>query len=95
VSQRVAQVESHVARVLAAAIPTLNDPRLPLIVTVERVRVTPDLLHARVAVSCIGEVAPVLEALNRAKGYLQRQIAAELRLKRTPLLEFVDGTTNF
>jgi ribosome-binding factor A len=94
-SQRTAQVESAISRVLSAAIPSLNDPRLPIIVTVERVRITPDLLHAKVAVSAMGEIAPVLEALNHAKGYLQRQVAGELRLKRTPLLEFIDGSSTF
>lgn len=90
-SQRVSQVESGVARVLSSAIPLLSDPRLPIIITVERVRVTADLLHATVFVSCIGEIAPVIEALNHAKGFLQRQIATEMRLKRTPLLEFQDS----
>jgi ribosome-binding factor A len=93
VSQRTAQVESAVARVLGHAIPMLSDPRLPIIVTVERVRISPDLLHATVFVSCIGEIAPTLEALNHAKGFLQRQIANEVRLKRTPLLSFEDGSS--
>lgn len=91
-TMRVAQVESAVTRVLASAIGQLSDPRLPLIVTVERVRITPDLLHARVYVSCFGkEVAPVVAALNHAKGFLQRQISLEMSLKRTPILEFFDA----
>ncbi len=91
-SQRVAQVQAGVARVLSSAILLLSDPRLPTIVTVEGVRVSPDLLHATVFVSCIGEIGPALEALNHAKGFLQRQIAQEMRLKRTPLLEFEDAS---
>lgn len=87
-SQRVMQVESGIQKVLSQSIPNLSDPRLPIIVTVERVRVSADLMHAKVYVSCIGEIAGVLDALNGAKGFLQRDLAAELRLKRTPLLEF-------
>ena len=36
-----------------------------------------------------------LQALQSAHGFLQRRIAGELRLKRTPTLEFVyDETTD-
>jgi ribosome-binding factor A len=87
-SQRVAQVEAAIERVLSRAIPELSDPRLPIIVTIERVQITPDLLHARVYISSLGEIEPVVAALNHAKGFLQRQIAHDIRLKRTPLLEF-------
>jgi ribosome-binding factor A len=92
VSTRTSQVESAIARVLGNAILELSDPRLPMIVSVERVRISPDLLHATVFVSCIGEINPTLEALNHAKGFLQRRIANEIHMKRTPLLQFEDGT---
>lgn len=87
-TQRTAQVEAAIERVLSRAIGELSDPRLPLIITIERVQITPDLLHARVFVSSLDDVASAVEALNHAKGFLQRQIAHEIRLKRTPLLEF-------
>jgi ribosome-binding factor A len=87
-SQRTAQVEASIARALSSAIHELHDPRLPIIVTVERVRISADLLHAKVFISSIGDTGQAVEALDHAKGYLQRQIAAELKLKRTPLLEF-------
>ncbi len=89
-TMRVSQVEAAIERVLSRAIPELSDPRLPMIVTIERVRITPDLLHATVFVSSLGEVASAVAALNHAKGFLQRQIASEIRLKRTPLLEFAE-----
>ncbi|MFN3266711.1 MAG: 30S ribosome-binding factor RbfA [Deinococcales bacterium] len=94
-SQRTAQIEAAIERVLARAIPELSDPRLPLIVTIERVQITPDLLHAKVFISSLDDVAPVVEALNHAKGFLQRQIAHEIRLKRTPLLEFLSAASPF
>jgi ribosome-binding factor A len=91
-SQRISQVEAVIARVLSNAIRELNDPRLPIIITIERVRISTDLINAKVFVSALGEVEPMLEALNGAKGLLQRAIAREVQLKRTPLLEFYDAT---
>ncbi|MCW3027681.1 MAG: rbfA [Solirubrobacterales bacterium] len=68
------------------------------------VRTSADLRHARVYVSVLGDGgAPsepdqreaTLEGLRSAHGYLQGRIAGELRLKRTPTLEFVyDDTTD-
>jgi ribosome-binding factor A len=94
-SQRTSQVEAVIARVLSNAIRELSDPRLPIIITIERVRISTDLINAKVFVSAMGEITPVLEALNGAKGLLQRAIAREVQLKRTPLLEFLDATSNF
>lgn len=93
-SQRGSHVESVIARVLSNAIHELNDPRLPIIVTIERVRISSDLMNAKVFVSGLGEITPMLEALNGAKGLLQRAIAHEVRMKRTPLLEFLAASDN-
>ena len=81
----------------------LKDPRVGF-VTVTDVRTSPDLRHARVYVSVLGEGgAPSdeerreasLEGLRSAHGFLQGRVAAELRMKRTPTLEFVyDDTTD-
>lgn len=83
------QVQAQLARVLSAAIAELRDPRVPLIVTVERVAVTSDYGLARVYVSAIGsDMAGLLDALTRARGHLQREVAAQVKLRRTPTLEF-------
>jgi ribosome-binding factor A len=75
----------------------LKDPRVGF-VTVTDVRTSPDLSHARVYVSVLGGShtrAETLEGLSHAHGYLQRRIAGELHLKRTPTLEFAyDDTTD-
>jgi ribosome-binding factor A len=94
-SQRTSQVESTIARVLSNAIHELSDPRLPIVITIERVQISTDLMNAKVFVSGLGEVTPMLEALNGAKGLLQRAIAREVRMKRTPLLEFLDAANSF
>ena len=83
------QVQAQLARVLSVAISELRDPRVPLIVTVERVAVTSDYGLARVYVSAIGaDMTELLEALARARGHLQREVAAQVKMRRTPMLEF-------
>jgi ribosome-binding factor A len=86
------RVDEAVREVLGDAVShDLKDPRVGF-VTVTEVRTSPDLRHARVFVSVFGtpdERAASLEGLRSAHGVLQARIARELRLKRTPALEFV------
>lgn len=69
----------------------LKDPRIGF-VTVTGVETTPDLRHARVFVSVFGsqqQQESTLAGLSSSHAHLQRHLASELRLKRTPTLEFV------
>ena len=69
----------------------LRDPRIGF-VTVTSVDTSPDLRHARVYVSVLGtddERAATMAGLESAHGVLQQTVAAELRMKHTPTLEFV------
>jgi ribosome-binding factor A len=86
------RVNEAVREVLSARLAEgLKDPRIGF-VTVTAVDTSPDLRHARVFVSVLGDAEQrdqTLAGLGSSHGYLQAQIAAELRLKRTPTLEFV------
>lgn len=84
------QLERSLARLLAEEIPSLKDPRIPLVVTVERVKLSNDRRNARVQVSTLDSQSEpeMLEALNRAGGFLQRRVASELELRLTPRLSF-------
>ena len=84
------RVNESVRAVLADAIGGLKDPRIGF-VTITGVATSPDLRQATVYVSVLGSEkkrARSLEGLDAAHGILQRQIATELRLKRTPQLTF-------
>ncbi len=95
-SDRMRRVNEAMREVLSAAITTeLKDPRVGF-VTVTAVETSPDLRHARVFVSVLGnpgERRRSLKALDSAHGYLQRRVAAELRMKNTPLIQFVYDET--
>ena len=83
------QVQSQLTRVISEAISQLRDPRVPMIVTIERISMTGDYGIARIYVSAMNaDMDELLEALHHAKGFLQRQVAEHVRMRRTPVLEF-------
>ena len=85
------RVDEAVRAVLSDAISTdLKDPRVGF-VTVTGVKTSPDLRHARVYVSVLGDASEreaSLDGLRSAHGFLQGRVAAELTLKHTPALTF-------
>jgi ribosome-binding factor A len=104
---RMRRVDEAIRQVLGDAVAgDLKDPRVGF-VTVTDVRTSPDLRHARVYVSVLGsdggagrvstpeEREATLDGLRSGHGFLQARVAGELRLKRTPTLEFFyDDTTD-
>ena len=89
---RIRRVNEAVREVLSEAITTeLKNPRVGF-VTVTAVDTSPDLRHARVFVSVLGdekEREESLAGLTSAHSYLQSRVASRLRLKHTPKLDFV------
>jgi len=88
---RMRRVDEAVRAVLSEAITKdLQDPRVGF-VTVTGVKTSPDLRHARVYVSVLGDEharADSLVGLRSAHGFLQGRVAAELKIKHTPTLTF-------
>jgi ribosome-binding factor A len=89
---RMRRVNEAVREVLSAHITEdLKDPRIGF-VTVTAVETSPDLRHARVYVSVLGddaERAEALTGLQSSAGFLQSKLGAELTMKRTPTLQFL------
>ncbi|HEV3093703.1 MAG TPA: 30S ribosome-binding factor RbfA [Solirubrobacteraceae bacterium] len=94
---RMRRVDEAIRQVIGDALARdLKDPRVGF-VTVTDVKTSSDLSHARVYVSVFGSEqarAETLDGLRHAHGFLQRRIAGELRLKRTPTLEFAYDDTS-
>ncbi len=95
-TERMRRVDEAVREVLSDVLSDdLKDPRVGF-VTVTDVKTSPDLRHARVYVSVLGDdeaSAASLEGLESAHGVLQRRVGTELRLKHTPTLQFIDDDT--
>jgi ribosome-binding factor A len=86
------RIDEVMRKVIGSAIASdLEDPRIGF-VTVTSVKTSPDLRSARVYVSVLGDEAAradTLAGLDSAHGLLQQAIGRELRMKRTPTLQFV------
>jgi ribosome-binding factor A len=89
---RMRRVNEAVREVLSSRLTAgLKDPRIGF-VTVTAVDTSPDLRQARVYVSVLGteeERAETMAGLASSQGFLQAALGSELRMKRTPTLEFV------
>jgi ribosome-binding factor A len=68
----------------------IADPRLKG-VTVTEVRLDPELMFADVYVNALGDesrAGEVMNALERARGFLRREVGKSMRLRSTPELHF-------
>jgi ribosome-binding factor A len=95
-SKRTEQVGEEIQRILSEVIQyELKDPRVGF-ATIVGVDVSGDLQHAKVRVSVMDETerADTIEGLERAKGFMRRRVAQELRHLRTvPELHIVLDTS--
>jgi ribosome-binding factor A len=86
--ERVAdQIRDEITSMLAREV---HDPGIGFL-TVTRVQMSPDLQLARVYYTTLGSETQrkaTAKALQRATGFLRRQIGERLRLRRVPVLEF-------
>lgn len=67
----------------------VKDPRIGFM-TITNVEVSPDLQQAKVWVSILGdeeETKEALEALEKAKGFLRKELGRRVRLRYTPQLK--------
>ena len=91
-SRRVEKAAEAIRTVVSMAILTeLSDPRVQD-VTVTYVEVSPDLRHAKVHVSVMGDETHQklsLRGLQSAAGFLQAKIAERIDIRYTPKLSFL------
>ncbi len=94
-SRRVERVNHAMREELATLLlREVKDPRVAL-VSITAVDVSPDLRHAEVYFSCLGDETKRSEAkagLDRASGFLRAQLSKRLQLRHTPDLHFVADT---
>ncbi len=69
----------------------VNDPRLTSLISITKVSTSPDLKHAKVFISTLGDKVnknEILQGFTAASGFLRRQLANRLKLKHMPELSF-------
>jgi ribosome-binding factor A len=95
-SKRTLQVSDEMQRILSEVIQyELKDPRVGF-ATVVGVDMSADLQHATVRISVMDETqrADTMEGLQRAKGFMRRRVAQELRhLRAVPELHLMLDTS--
>lgn len=90
-TRRSARVDELLRELVAEIVREIRDPRVGF-VTIMDVSTSPDLRHARVYVSVLGddeERAGTLQALQNASGWVQGRVAEQIRLRYHPRIEFV------
>ncbi len=87
-SERVAElIHNHLSQLLLMEV---RDPRLQGL-TITDVRLDREIEHATIYINALGEEDrqdEVLDALDRAQGFLRSELASRLRLRRMPQLHF-------
>ena len=68
----------------------LKEPKITGMVSVTRVKVTPDLRYAKVWVSILNSknTEETLDGLKKSAGYLRSELAKRINLRNTPELVF-------
>jgi ribosome-binding factor A len=82
-----AQLQEEVSQLIEYE---LHDPRIGF-ATITGVRVSPDLMHARIYVSVLEseeKKKETLQALNNAAGFVRRAIGQRIRLRKSPEILF-------
>jgi ribosome-binding factor A len=90
--QRLRRVADQIQRELSGLLRAeLKDPRVGMI-TLTGVEVSPDLAHAKVFFTTLGDaeaLASSEKGLKRAAGFLRSELGHRLKLRVTPELRFV------
>ena len=92
---RTDRIGEEFREILAEAILKLKDPRVGF-VTVTGVKVTPDLRHAWVFYTSLGDDrvrAGTRAGLRSARPHLRREVGRQVRLKYLPELEFEEDVS--
>lgn len=71
----------------------VKDPRVDPLLSVTRVEVTPDLQFCKCYISTLSggdSLTKTIEGLKNAEGYIRRELAHRVNLRKTPVLQFVE-----
>lgn len=88
---RMERVDLEIKKALSKIISNLDDFRLKdKFVTISEVKTSPDLYSSKVSISCINESGEeVVKVLNQSKGFIKKELARQIKIKRIPDLFFV------
>ena len=87
------RVNGEVQRELSSIIQTeIKDPRIPVMTSVVKVEVAPDLKTCKAYISVMGDEETkkgAIEGLKSAEGFIKNRIAKVINLRNTPEIRFI------
>ena len=91
------RLNEEIKKAVSEVIGEMKDPRISPMTTITQAEVTNDLKHAKLMVSIYEEDEQVrkgsVEALNRAAGFITRELGHRMQIRRLPSLKFVLDTS--
>ena len=90
---RLARIEGEMKREISSIIAyEINDPKVSSFASISKVDVTNDLQHAKIYISVLGAgnvKRDTMEGLERASGFIKKELSSRLRLRVMPKLKFI------
>lgn len=85
------RINEEVKRELSSILRELRDPRIPELISVTAVEVTPDLKFCKAYVSLFGRenTKEIMKALNNSAGFVRRELGSRVNLRHIPQISFV------
>ena len=83
------EVQKELSRIIMNEI---KDPRIPVMTSVVKVEVSPDLKTCKAYISVMGtdeEKQAAIEGLKSAEGFIKNSIAKAINLRNTPVIRFI------
>ena len=91
-SNRIERANSELQRCIADIITKLNDPRLPEMIYISEVKVTPDFKYCKIKVSVDtnsdDQIKTTISILQKSEGFIKRELADKVRMPQMPKLTF-------
>jgi len=90
-SHRIQRLNSLIRQEISELLLHVKDPRLGNFIAITEVDTTPDLKHAKVFISFLGDEEKrqtTLDALTKASGFFRRELGGSIKIRRIPELSF-------
>lgn len=88
------KINEELKRALSVSIRSVKDPRIPEFISINAVEATPDLKYAKVYIGFFSDMnekkkKDALAAFEKAKGYIKRETAKNIKLRAIPDFTFI------
>jgi len=89
-SKRSFRLNGEMRRIISSIIRNdVKDPRISMMLSITDVSVTNDLKECKVYISDLNDIDGQIDALNKAKGFIRKEIGSRMKIRRIPELIFI------